>query len=93
MSQSSRTDKEASNPSVEDTDTIQDDSTRRRPLREKFDFTLAFISLSVVAFTGALDATILSIALPVSPLTLLRLIAISKTCHVDNSRRPTSHHT
>ncbi|KAF2429070.1 MFS general substrate transporter [Tothia fuscella] len=49
-----------------DTVVVNDEiSTRPRSPREKFDFAMAFISLSVVAFTGALDATILSVALPI----------------------------
>ena len=36
-----------------------------RSKRERFHFVLAFTALSVVAFTSALDATILAIALPV----------------------------
>ena len=35
------------------------------PIRKGFRFKMAFFALSVVAFTSALDATILSIALPV----------------------------
>jgi hypothetical protein len=55
---------------VEEMDVTEEHHTRRRRRlclsKKKFHFIKAFISLSALAFTSALDATILSIALPVS---------------------------